>query len=139
MLLTTPYGRSYYLRSDRSKLFTGNGVKRAIIFGKNMVKEKKRVERIAGMKEIRIRYIEKDKLARLDELARKNGYKSRNAFLLAVLNQVAESGEVFELDMKYRQLSEIMLRALQANSEALTTFNAHFVLEGGEAGEGADI
>lgn len=139
MLLTTLCVRSYYLRSGYRLLFVGNRVKRAFVFGENLVKTEKRVERIAGMKEIRIRYLEDDKLARLDELARKNGYKSRNAFLLSILNRVAESGEVYELDMKYRQMSEIMLRALQANSEALATFNAHFTMEGGDAGEGTDI
>ena len=78
----------------------------------NMIKKKTRID-------IKIRNVDKDILYRLDVLARRFGFRSRQEYLLHVLTRLALEEVQLEADLKYNQLLSHLKDLLQLNTEAL--------------------
>jgi hypothetical protein len=71
------------------------------------------------MQVVYIRGLEKSKVEKLKEIARRNGYPSLNAYLLELLEQVAEEVEVVEYRNKYLDMQDRNIEVLERNTQAL--------------------
>lgn len=71
------------------------------------------------MKVVYVRGLEKSKVEKLKEIARRNGYPSLNAYLLELLGQVAEEVEVVEYRNKYLDMQDRNIEVLERNTQAL--------------------
>ncbi|MGY3725457.1 hypothetical protein SAMN05421767_10417 [Granulicatella balaenopterae] len=69
---------------------------------------------------IYIRGIAKSKKEKLKELARLNGFKSLNQYLKYVLSELAEEKEVKEYQRIHIKHEQILVDALERNTEIIT-------------------
>ena len=70
------------------------------------------------MNEIKVRGIDKSKIEKLKELAKRNNYPSLNSYL-DKLNSLAEENEVLEYRKKYLEAQEVMIQTIEKNTEVM--------------------
>jgi len=78
------------------------------------------------MTDVKIRGVDKDIITRLDVMAKKLGFKSRQKFLQSILIRIALEEVQFESDIKYQQLIRQMLEAIKLNTSMLAENNELF-------------
>ena len=71
------------------------------------------------MNEIKVRGIDKSKIEKLKELAKRNNDPSLNSYLLDKLNSLAEENEVLEYRKKYLEAQEVMIQTIEKNTEVM--------------------
>ena len=71
------------------------------------------------MNEIKVRGIDKSKIEKLKELAKRNNYPSLNSYLLDKLNSLAEENEELEYRKKYLEAQEVMIQTIEKNTEVM--------------------
>lgn len=75
------------------------------------------------MSNIIIRGVDEAAIAKIDQLYKTKGYRSREEYLRIYINNLAVLGELKELDNKYNSLVQTCLDVIKANSEALNRFS----------------
>ena len=74
------------------------------------------------MSEIKIRYLSPDVVKKIDEIAKKKGFNSRQEYLKNHLEMISISDELRDKDDKYSILIEKVLKVLDYNTLVLDKF-----------------
>ena len=74
-------------------------------------------------RDIVIRKIDKDVLARLETIAKKTGFKSREQFIRETLSQISLEDVQLEADIKFHNLMQEMLQILKNNTDIVDMNN----------------
>lgn len=75
------------------------------------------------MGNILIRGVDDAAIAKIDQLYKSKGYRSREEYLRTYINNLAVLGELKELDNKYNSLVHACLDVIKTNSETLDRFS----------------
>lgn len=74
------------------------------------------------MAEIKIRYLSPDVVSKIDDIAKKKGFNSRQEYLKNHLEMISISDELRDKDDKYKILLDKVLKVLEYNTIVLNKF-----------------
>lgn len=83
--------------------------------------------------EIKIRYLKKDIVDRIDILASKEGFKSRNEFLAKKLEDIAFESEKKQLEEDYINVINSLITVTENHTKVLGSFMDQFIIDSEEA------
>ncbi|XTR39260.1 hypothetical protein ACQQ2T_15395 (plasmid) [Paraclostridium tenue] len=83
--------------------------------------------------EIKIRYLKKDIVNKIDTLAKEKGYKSRNDFLAKKIEDIAFENEKYQLEKEYLNTMNLLNEVVKNHTNILCSFIDKFVIDAEEA------
>lgn len=83
--------------------------------------------------EIKVRYLKKDIVNKIDSLSKEEGYKSRNDFLAKKLEDIAFENEKYQLEKDYLNTMNLLSEVVKNHTNILGSFMDQFVIDAEEA------
>lgn len=83
--------------------------------------------------EIKVRYLRKDIVKKIDSISAAEGYKSRNEFLAKKLEDIAFKNEGTKLEKDYLSLMNSLIEATQNHTRVLSSFMDQFAIDADKA------
>lgn len=83
--------------------------------------------------EIKVRYLRKDIVKKIDSLAKEKGYKSRNEFLAKKIEDIASENESNKLEKDYLNLMNSLTEITKNHTKVLGSFMDQFIIDADKA------
>lgn len=83
--------------------------------------------------EIKVRYLKKDIVNKIDSLAKEEGYKSRNDFLAKKIEDIAFENEKYQLEKDYLNIMNLLNELVKKHTNILGSFMDQFIIDSEEA------